>query len=102
MFMQYTPSPLPLDLKTLPATHVTTGGDLYRRLHRNFDRLEPALKQVFFIGDGMNNQKALQEFIVPPGATRFYLGLMDEKGWWWDNTGEIQTTALDANIRLVQ
>jgi Flp pilus assembly protein TadG len=69
---------------------------------RNFTELSPGLKQVFFIGDGVNNQNQLQEFVVPAGATRFYLGIMDEKGWWWDNTGEINTTMLDAHIMTVQ
>lgn len=69
---------------------------------RNFDRLEPKLKQVFFIGDGLNSRKELQEFVVPAGATRFYLGIMDEKGWWWDNTGNIKTFMLDAQIMLVK
>jgi len=69
---------------------------------RNFSSLSPGLKQVFFIGDGMDNAGDLQEFVVPAGATRFYLGFMDEKAWWWDNTGTIETTLMDGNVQLVK
>jgi Flp pilus assembly protein TadG len=69
---------------------------------RNFSSLSPQLKQVFFIGDGMDSNGNLQQFVVPSGATRFYLGLMDEKGWWWDNVGTLSTTMLDDNVALVQ
>jgi Flp pilus assembly protein TadG len=69
---------------------------------RDFDTLSPGLKQVFFIGDGMNSHRELQEFIVPAGATRLYLAIMDEKGWWWDNTGAIETSAMDDTVTLVE
>lgn len=69
---------------------------------RNFSSLAPGLKQVFFIGDGMTSSGELQEFTVPAGATRFYLGMMDEKAWWWDNTGTITTTIMDSNVQLVE
>jgi Flp pilus assembly protein TadG len=69
---------------------------------RNFTTLSPKLKQVFFIGDGVNDSGQLQEFVVPTGATRFYLGIMDEKGWWWDNVGTIKTTILDNKVQLVK
>ncbi|QOV90808.1 hypothetical protein IPV69_05470 [Humisphaera borealis] len=69
---------------------------------RNFSTLSPGLKQVFFIGDGMKSDGTLQSFVVPAGATRFYMGLMDEKGWWWDNVGQLQTTMLDDKIAMVK
>ncbi|HEX8913407.1 MAG TPA: pilus assembly protein TadG-related protein [Humisphaera sp.] len=69
---------------------------------RNFSSLSPPLKQVFFIGDGLDDSGNLQQFVVPAGATRLYLGIMDEKGWWWDNTGSLSTTTLDENISLVK
>ena len=48
-----------------------------------FLTLNPALKQVFFIGDGRtgNGTGAVQQFIVPAGATRFFLGTVDGFGW---------------------
>jgi Flp pilus assembly protein TadG len=69
---------------------------------RDFTTLSPQLKQVFFIGDGINSAGKLQEFVIPPGATRLYLGIMDEKAWWWDNTGSINTTMLDGTVMLVR
>jgi hypothetical protein len=58
--------------------------DFSTRARRNFTELRPRLKQVFYIGDGVNEDGALQAFVVPAGATRLYLGTIDEKGWWWD------------------
>jgi len=69
---------------------------------RDFTTLSPGLKQVFFIGDGLNSSGQLQEFVIPAGATRFYLGIMDEKGWWWDNTGTLSTSMLNDKVTLVQ
>jgi len=50
---------------------------------RDFTSLSPKLKQVFFIGNGKTSSGATQSFIVPQGATRFYLGTMD--GYEWNN-----------------
>lgn len=66
---------------------------------RDFSTLAPGLKQVFFIGDGVNSAGQLQKFTVPAGATRLYLGLMDEKGWWWDNYGTVTTTVIDQSVQ---
>lgn len=62
----------------------------------------PALKQVFFIGDGLTSNNTLQTFVVPTGATRLYLGMMDEKGWWWDNYGTVSTMVVDDDIQTVK
>lgn len=69
---------------------------------RNFTELKPKLKQVFFIGDGLNDEGTLQRFIVPEGATRFYLGIMDERGWWHDNEDGLTTNMLDEKVKLVR
>lgn len=69
---------------------------------RDFSTLSPALKQVFFIGDGVNSSGKLQAFVVPTGATRLYLGIMDEKGWWWDNTGSLSTSIITSRGSLVK
>jgi IPTL-CTERM motif len=60
----------------------------FSSLGTNFASLSPGLKQVFFIGDGLtgNGTGAVQQFIVPLGATRFYLGTADGGGWY-DNSG---------------
>jgi Flp pilus assembly protein TadG len=69
---------------------------------RNFTTLSPKLKQVFFIGDGLDDSGNLQQFVVPTGATRLYIGIMDENGWWWDNVGTLSITALDSKITMVK
>jgi hypothetical protein len=43
----------------------------------NFKTFSPQIGQVFFIGDGLTDQGAVQQFIVPPTATRLFLGLAD-------------------------
>ncbi|CAG0937617.1 hypothetical protein TFLX_06564 [Thermoflexales bacterium] len=40
-------------------------------------QIAPALRQVFFIGDGRTNTGDEQQFIVPSGATRLCLGFAD-------------------------
>ena len=52
-------------------------------LGRAFGQLCPGLKQPFFIGDGLTGQGggARQQFVVPAGATRFFLGTVDGFDW---------------------
>jgi hypothetical protein len=52
-----------------------------------FTQLSPALGQVFFIGDGRTGTGSgqVQDFIVPDGATRLFLGFNDDV--WGDNGG---------------
>ena len=45
----------------------------------------------FFVGDGQNADGLVQQFIVPAGATRLYLGTMDGFGWF-NNSGAIAVT----------
>ena len=47
---------------------------------RNFDELQPDLKQIFFIGDGRSTT-GIQKFKVPQGATRLYLATWDFFEW---------------------
>ncbi len=59
---------------------------------RGFASLSPQLSQVFFIGDGHTSGGAVQQFVVPQGATRLYLAVMD--GYHWnDNPGQFQLNA---------
>ncbi len=48
---------------------------------RDFSTLKPLLKQPFFIGDGRNSAGNPQQFVVPSGATRLFLGTMDSYEW---------------------
>ncbi|HEX8915657.1 MAG TPA: pilus assembly protein TadG-related protein [Humisphaera sp.] len=60
------------------------------------------LKQAFFIGDGLDANGNTQRFLVPTGATRFYLGSMD--GYEWNNNWGTYsiTVAVDLKIELKQ
>jgi len=48
-----------------------------------FGQLCPGLKQPFFIGDGLTGHGtgAPQQFVVPAGATRLFLGTVDGFDW---------------------
>lgn len=49
---------------------------------RDFLSLDPVLRQPFYIGDGLTSASVVQEFYIPTGATRLYLGTMDGFGWF--------------------
>jgi Flp pilus assembly protein TadG len=48
---------------------------------RDFSTLSPALKQIFFIGDGRRDNGEVQQFVVPTGATRLFIGTWDSYEW---------------------
>ena len=48
---------------------------------RDFDTLQPGLKQLFFIGDGLNSKGQHQDFVAPKGTTRLFLATMDYYEW---------------------
>jgi len=57
----------------------------------NFTGLTPGLRQIFFIGDGLNAANDIQIFTAPTGATRLFLGTVD--GFEWNNnTGDYRVT----------
>lgn len=64
----------------------------------NFTTLSPELRQTFFIGDGLTDRGIVQQFRVPPKATRLFLGLADAHysgappGFYNDNTGWFNVT----------
>ena len=58
---------------------------------RDFSTLSPQLKQPFFIGDGLRSNGATQNFVVPAGATRLFVGSMDGQQWS-DNAGGFSVT----------
>jgi hypothetical protein len=58
-----------------------------------FASLLPGIGQIFFIGDGLTSDSnagdfsgQVQQFVVPVGATRLYLGTVDGFGWY-NNVG---------------
>lgn len=68
----------------------------------SFAELSPALGQPFYIGDGMTPSGLQQRFVIPPGATRLYLGFADAfsfqgpPGAYADNTGGLSVTLTQA------
>ncbi len=50
-------------------------------LGEDFESLSPQLGQPFFIGDGRTPDGIAQEFLVPDGASRLYVGVMDDNAW---------------------
>jgi len=50
---------------------------------RNYTNLKPQIGQIFFIGTGVNSDGSYRQIVVPPGASRFYMGIMD--GYQWNN-----------------
>jgi hypothetical protein len=60
------------------------------------------LKQPFAIGDGVTSGGATQMFLVPPGATRMFVGVWDGVGYY-NNTGSLSATiAVAPTVTLVQ
>jgi hypothetical protein len=58
---------------------------------REYSILTPARGQVFYIGAGKRSDGSPRRILVPPGATRLFLGVMDT--WAWnDNTGSFSVT----------
>ena len=69
----------------------------------SFSSISPGLDQIFFIGDGLTGTGTgdTQEFFVPTGATRLFLGIVDDGGFF-DNSGlitvDITQNALTAAV----
>lgn len=59
---------------------------------RDFNSLSPKLRQPFFIGDGRTSSGEVQQFVPPAGATRLFIGTMDEYEWS-NNVGGFYVTA---------
>jgi hypothetical protein len=66
----------------------------------NFTTLSPLLNQIFYIGDGLTGDGtgSVQQFNVPAGATRLFLGISDAPGFngpagaYGDNSGSFTAT----------
>lgn len=48
---------------------------------RDYVTISPAVGQIFFIGDGKRSNGELQEVVVPAGAKRVFIGIMDAYEW---------------------
>lgn len=110
------PAPVRLDFSATVLTDPSNN-----RYGEHFLELRPALRQIFFIGDGLTEtgQGGRQIFHVPDEATRLFLGFADSynfglvgcncppggctpapndtslAGFYLDNSGELTVTLLD-------
>lgn len=74
----------------------------YTALSSQGNQFSPLLNQVFFIGDGLTGTGtgAIQDFFVPVGATRLFLGFADAAGFinpaghYEDNSGSLTASFL--------
>ena len=63
----------------------------FGRIGLKFTTLSPELKQLFFIGGGKTRDGTARRYLVPKGASRLFLGIMD--GYQWNNnTGSFLVT----------
>ncbi|HEX3356565.1 MAG TPA: Tad domain-containing protein [Tepidisphaeraceae bacterium] len=70
-------------------TSAPTDLDFSTQTQRDYSSISPKLKQVFFVGDGKKSDGEVQNIVVPTGATRVFVGMMD--AWQWnDNVGNFQ------------
>jgi hypothetical protein len=77
-------SPTPSELDFAPDTS------------RDYGLLRPALKQVFFIGDGLTSLLAPHHVVIPHDATRLFLGVMDTE-LWAGNQGSLHVSVSEIN-----
>jgi Flp pilus assembly protein TadG len=66
---------------------------------RNFETLQPQLKQIFFIGDGLNDVGVTQKFVAPPGATRLFLATWDF--YEWNNNSGLRTVKITRPDQII-
>lgn len=71
-----------------PSLSAAPGELNFQTIGLDFAAFAPDLKQVFFIGDGLTGDGVTQQFAVPDGASRLFLGTMDGFGWF-NNSGAI-------------
>jgi hypothetical protein len=69
---------------------------------RNFTTLDPALQQVFFIGDGQTDSGQTQTFVAPAGATHLYLAQWDFYQWNNNVGSRVVQIQIPASVEMVQ
>ncbi len=63
---------------------------------RNYQTLSPLVGQIFFIGNGKDSSGDYQKIVVPAGAKRLFLGIMDTYEWN-NNSGQLTGAILLEN-----
>jgi putative Flp pilus-assembly TadE/G-like protein len=86
-----------------PSTEGTAppGLDFSTQTERDYISEDPELRQTFYAGNGETSSGAQQMIVVPPNATRFFLGTMDGHEWS-NNSGGYNATITEQVIELVQ
>jgi Flp pilus assembly protein TadG len=79
---------------------VPSGKDFSTQTERDYQSVEPDLRQSFYVGAGQTSVGDQQTIIVPPGATRLFLGTMDGHEWS-NNLGGFNATISQFEIELV-
>jgi hypothetical protein len=81
----------------VPGGAAPAGLDFSTRALQSQPRIAPLLNQVFFIGDGLTGtgSGSTQQFTVPVGATRLFLGSSDGPGANYNNTSSYTVTVSD-------
>jgi hypothetical protein len=79
---------------------VPAGQDFSTQTERDYNSIEPDLRQSFYVGAGQTSTSDQQTIIVPPGATRLFLGTMDGHEWS-NNLGGFNATISQFEIELV-
>lgn len=82
------------DLSAAPANL-----DFSTAASRDFQKLEPKLKQIFFIGDGVDASGKTQSFVAPKGATRLFLATWDF--YEWNNNSGTRTVKVNRPEQVV-
>jgi len=88
-----------LDDKAPDSTPAPENLDFSTAKSRDFDVLKPELKQLFFIGDGLDSSGNQQQFIVPKGATKLFLATWDF--YEWNNNSGSRTVLVSRPMKII-
>jgi Flp pilus assembly protein TadG len=77
-----------------------SGLDFSTQSARDYTTLEPQLAQSFYTGTGQTSGGTQQTIVVPPHATRLFLGTMDGHEWS-NNVGGFTATITQYTIEIV-
>jgi Flp pilus assembly protein TadG len=66
----------------------------------NSGQFDPKVQQVFYVGNGKTSAGTQQTVVVPPGATRLFLGTMDGHEWS-NNEGGFTATINQTYVEIV-
>jgi len=69
---------------------------------RDLTEYRPALRQPFFIGDGVTSSGVRQTFVAPSGTAKLVLGILDVNGISTYNAGAISVRANRVSSAVVQ